>query len=316
MYSSALTASMLGAPQGVANAVQNASARTGVDFNYLLKQAQVESSFDTEVKAKGSSATGLYQFIDQTWLRMVKEHGAEYGKAAWANAITQGKDGHFSVSKDLKSTILNARTDAEFSSLMAGEFASENKDILESKTGKQANATDLYMAHFLGAGGASTFLNAMKDNPLQTASTLFPSAAKSNRAVFYNEDGTSKSLAEVYDKFATKFAGITDQPVKSPVFKPEHYSAKLEAAAVSDSIDTVALLGLEPSNIVPSKTYHASSSSYLGIQTPVQTMIGSDLLSGPLLSLFTSNKAQENRNKDDKIVQNHTSSFNGMSFNA
>ena len=307
---------MLGAPQGVASAVQNASAKTGVDFTYLLKQAQVESSFDTDVKAKGSSATGLYQFIDQTWLRMVKEHGAEYGKADWANAITQGKDGHFSVSGHLKSTVLNARKDAEFSSLMAGEFASENKDILEKKTGKQANATDLYMAHFLGAGGASTFLNAMKDNPLQTASTLFPSAARSNRAVFYNEDGTSKSLAEVYDKFAAKFAGVTDQPIKSPVLKPEHYSATLEAAAVSDRIDTIALLGLEPSNTVSSNTYHASSSSYMGVQTPVQSMIGNDLLSGPLLSLFTSNKAQENNDKDDKVATGFLRGFGNLTFNA
>ncbi len=304
----------MGAPQGVTKAVQNASAKTGVDFSYLMKQAEVESSFKTDAKAKSSSATGLYQFIDQTWLRMVKAHGAEHGKADWANAITQDKSGDFNVSDSLKSTILAARKDAEFSSLMAGEFASENSSILKQKTGKDANATDLYMAHFLGANGASTFLNAMNDNPLQTASVIFPAAAKSNRAVFYNENGTAHSLAEVYDKFAAKFDGISEN--QSPVFKAEKQqaapilTAQLMEAPVSDHIDPLALLGVQPARV-----HNASSTSYMTIQSPVQTMIGNDLLSGPLLSLFTTDRADKSEALKE-VAQNSLRGFGDFSFNA
>lgn len=281
-----------GAPQGVTRAVQNASAKTGVDFSYLMKQAEVESSFKTDAKAKSSSATGLYQFIDQTWLRMVKAHGAEHGKADWSNAITQDKSGHFNVSGNMKSAIMNARNDAEFSSLMAGEFASENSEILKDKTGKDANATDLYMAHFLGAGGASTFLNAMDENPLQSASLLFPAAAKSNRSVFYNANGTSRSLAEVYDRFAAKFDGISENksPVATASRAPEPvFTAQLKEAPVPDHIDPLAILGVE------AKVHNASASSYMGIRSPVQTMIGNDLLSGTLLTLFNNDHAEQNK---------------------
>lgn len=65
----------------VTGAIQLASAKTGVDFDYLVKQARVESSMNPNAKARTSSATGLYQFIEQTWLRMVKNHGAEHGYA-------------------------------------------------------------------------------------------------------------------------------------------------------------------------------------------------------------------------------------------
>src|SRR3546814_7949768 len=49
-------------------AVQAASARTGIDFDYLVDVARVESRFDPTAKAPTSSARGLYQFTTQTWL--------------------------------------------------------------------------------------------------------------------------------------------------------------------------------------------------------------------------------------------------------
>lgn len=285
-----INAALMQAPEHVAKAVQNASARTGVDFSYLLKQAQVESSFDTDVKAKSSSATGLYQFIDQTWLRMVKEHGAEHGQAGWANAITQGRDGRFHVAdRGQRQTILNARTDAGFSALMAGEYAAENKQIIESKTGKQANATDLYMAHFLGAGGATTFLNALSDNPLQKADLIFPSAASSNRAVFYNADGSSRTLAQVYDRFAAKFGtekSIGSSP-SSVLYSGDTAAATPLTPSSSQSVASDLALGWagEPSSV----SSHPSSARYGVYETsPIQSMIGSDLLSTSLLNLFSS----------------------------
>ena len=60
----------------VRTAIANASRSTGMDFDYLLGQAQLESGLNPGARAGTSSATGLYQFIEQSWLGIVKQHGA------------------------------------------------------------------------------------------------------------------------------------------------------------------------------------------------------------------------------------------------
>ena len=50
----------------VRGAIARASESTGVDFDYLLAQARLESGLNPDAKARSSSATGLYQFIDST----------------------------------------------------------------------------------------------------------------------------------------------------------------------------------------------------------------------------------------------------------
>src|SRR3546814_1987545 len=59
--------------------LKQASSSTGVDFAYLVAQAGQESGFRPDAQASGSSARGLFQFIDSTWLQMVRDHGAKYG---------------------------------------------------------------------------------------------------------------------------------------------------------------------------------------------------------------------------------------------
>lgn len=200
------------AKQGVTSAIQQASARTGVDFGYLMKQAEVESSLNPNAKAKTSSATGLYQFVEQTWLRMVKNHGDEYGMDRFADAIKQRGDGSFIVAnRGLKNQILSLRRDPKASSLMAAELAQENHKHLQEKVGGKVSGTDLYLAHFLGAQGASNFLNAMKKNPWAPAASFFPEAARANRGVFY-ENGKPLALQAVYNRFEAKFEGA-DTPV-------------------------------------------------------------------------------------------------------
>jgi hypothetical protein len=192
---------------GVKSAIQQASAKTGVDFGYLVKQAEIESSMNPNAKARTSSATGLYQFIDQTWLRMVKTHGAEHGLEKYANAIEKRSNGNYVVrDQAMKSDILNLRRDPKTSSMMAAELATENHDTLQKNVGRDVKSTDLYMAHFLGAQGASNFLNSMQKNPWAPAASLFPDAAKSNRNVFY-ENGKPLTLQQVYNKFDSKFEG-------------------------------------------------------------------------------------------------------------
>ncbi|MDY0029309.1 MAG: transglycosylase SLT domain-containing protein [Pseudobdellovibrionaceae bacterium] len=194
----------------IASAIQTASQKTGVDFSYLLQQAQIESSFKSDAKAKTSSATGLYQFIESTWLQMVNKYGDKYGLSHYADQISDS--GQVTNSK-IKAEILNLRNDAKICSLMAGELACENKNYLKNKVGGDIGSTELYMAHFMGPGGASKFLNALRANPTASAADAFPQAAAANKNVFYKKSGQEKSLAEVYAFFDNKFQIESDAPV-------------------------------------------------------------------------------------------------------
>jgi len=202
------------APAAVVKAVQQASARTGVDFSYLMEKAAVESGYRTDVKAGTSSATGLFQFIDSTWLDMVKDHGAKHGLDVYANSIERRADGSATVDDPkLRREILNLRKDPRLSALLAGELAKENQQSLEGELNRPVGRTELYMAHFLGAGGAAKFLKALEANPDQPAHRVVPAAARANINVFY-DGARPRSLGEVFDRFAGRFGeeGTYDGP--------------------------------------------------------------------------------------------------------
>ncbi len=189
----------------VQSAIQLASAKTGIDFNYLLGQAQVESGLNPGARAGTSSARGLYQFVEQSWLSVVKKHGAEHGLGWAADAIQPGGNGRMAVSDPgTRRAILALRNDPQYASLMAAEHAADNKAGIEATTGRPATGTDLYMAHFLGLGGARKFLQALETNPDRAAAAMFPAAANANRSVFYGPGGQPRSVAEIYQRFAAK----------------------------------------------------------------------------------------------------------------
>ena len=188
----------------VRSAIAQASASTGIDFDYLLGQAQLESGMNPAARAGTSSATGLYQFIDQSWLGAVKQHGGQYGLDWAANAISRQGNRWVVSDAATRSAILNLRNDPTVSATMAAATASDNKDSIETSLGRGATGTDLYMAHFLGLGGAKSFLRTMQTNPDASAASLFPAAARANRSVFYDAGGNARSVGEIYQRFAAK----------------------------------------------------------------------------------------------------------------
>jgi hypothetical protein len=136
-------------------ALQVASRKTGLDFDYLLNTAMRESSLNSQAKSKSSSASGLFQFIDQTWLGLIKQFGERYGLGAYAGAIQQTADGKYTVaSADTRAAILALRQDPQVSACMAGENAKQTKQSLECALGREVCGGELYAAHFLGPSGA------------------------------------------------------------------------------------------------------------------------------------------------------------------
>jgi len=196
----------MGPSQRIAYAIQNAAAKTGVNFAYLLNKAQQESGFDTNAKASSSTATGLFQFTSQTWLQTLKSHGAQYGLSDYADHITVDNNGVAHVKDPTwRNAILTLRKDPQVSAEMAGELDKENGAALQTNVGGKIGSTELYLAHFLGAGGASDFLKTMRGNPNAPAASVLPDAAAANESVFYNADGTPRSVSQIYHHFAQKF---------------------------------------------------------------------------------------------------------------
>ena len=173
-----------GAARAVLPALAAAASRTGVDFTALYKTARLESGFNPTAKARTSSATGLFQFIDSSWLNMLSRHGARHGLAPASRAEA-----------------LALRNDPAAASLMAAEHMADNARLLESRLGREAGPTDLYLAHFLGPGGAIRFLQALQAAPDQAAAMLLPAAARANRVIFFDA-GQPRSLSEVHQLLA------------------------------------------------------------------------------------------------------------------
>ena len=149
------------------------------DTSYLKKVAQVESAGQANAKAPTSSAAGLFQFTEGTWKQMTKQMGLNYS--------------------------LEDRFDPKKSEEVASYFTKQQRRQLEKGTGREASDSDMYMAHFLGAGGATKFLNAMAKNPNAPASEgADAKALEANRSIFYTKEGQMRSLQDVYNIMSNK----------------------------------------------------------------------------------------------------------------
>jgi hypothetical protein len=214
-------------------ALQQASAQTGSNFDYLLGTAMRESSLKTQAKSTTSSASGLFQFVGQTWLGLVKQYGARYGLGSYAGAIQQDSDGRYVVDNAADhQAILALRNDPKVAALMEGEYANESRSTLESSLGRQVCNGELYAAHFLGPEAACRLIRMSQSQPATCAASEFPSAANANKSVFYKTDGTPKSVREVYD-WAVK------QPTSAQAsdFQPSKAAPRANNLAARTDID-------------------------------------------------------------------------------
>lgn len=219
-----MTINPVSIPQTVREALQRAAASTGVDFSMLAETARRESGFNAGAKAPTSSATGLFQFIESTWLDMVRKHGGEHGVGGLASRIELVGGRPRVDDAATRKAILDLRYDPELSARMAGELARENAATLESNLGRKASAGELYAAHVLGPAGATRLIEAAARGA-PNAAALFPREAAANRGLFYN-DGAPRSAAQLLARLdVDASATVNAAPEASTsryVMNPEH----------------------------------------------------------------------------------------------
>ena len=216
--SNALTQGVQSVASGVMGALRRAASATGVDFGYLVKTAQRESSLNPNARARTSSAAGLFQFIEQTWLGVLKANGARHGYGAFADQISKGRDGRYHVSDpSARQAVLALRYNPDANAVMAAEMTAGHAAYLRGRIGRDPTQGELYAAHFLGPDGAADLIQAGATRPQATAASLFPQAARANHGVFYSH-GKALSVAEVMANL-TRAAGVA--PVQAAPDAPD-----------------------------------------------------------------------------------------------
>src|SRR3981189_50264 len=236
----------------IAGSIKQAADITGTSFEYMLATAKMESNFNPKATATTSSARGLYQFIDQTWLGTVKEAGSQLGYGKYADAITRSPSGSYSVSDPAaRNAIMKLRDDPDAASSMAAVLTQSNSFKLTGKIGRRPTDGELYMAHFMGVGGAAKLISNAEENPNASAARLLPNAAAANRSIFYDRAGRGRSVSEVYSVLSSRYAGAANSratrtamaAVGGDIARPVTMAS---AAPASAAIDNAAYLSSFP----------------------------------------------------------------------
>ncbi len=184
--------------------IVRAAKETGADPVLLMAIADKESSFITHVKAKTSSAEGLFQFIGRTWLKVVREFGPRYGLAREAALVVEGEAGLTVEDEGEKARILEMRRDPYLSAVLAAEMLRKDGAAIAARIGRELTHGEIYIAHFLGPDDAATFMEKVAATPGAVAAQLLPRPARANRPIFYaagKRKPRGLSVAQVHRKF-------------------------------------------------------------------------------------------------------------------
>jgi len=183
--------------------IVRAARKTNMDPALLMSIADKESSFAPSVKASTSSATGLFQFIDTTWFRVVRDFGAKHGMSQEA-ALIEEAELRGGMSPATRQSILNLRNDPYLSALMAAEMLKADGARIAARIGRDLSEGETYLAHFLGPSDAEKFMSKVVAEPRYAAPKLLPKPARANRSIFYEKTRRkpqSLTVADVHRKF-------------------------------------------------------------------------------------------------------------------
>jgi hypothetical protein len=188
----------------VGEAIRAVAGLSGHSFSTLLAQASQESGLDPKARSRTSSAAGPFQFVERTWLDMVRRHGASYGLGDLASGISV-KDG-VPVVKDaaLKRRILDLREDPHISAGMAARHLAEGREALSKRLKRPVTEIESRIAYVMGVGGATRLLQAAVKSPDMPARDLLPQAARANRPLFHDESGRALGVRDMIARLSQR----------------------------------------------------------------------------------------------------------------
>lgn len=181
---------------------------TGVSSEFLDDLIGHEASGNWKAEADTSTATGGGQFIQSTWMRLMRKHGPDLG-------LNPG------MSRD---DILALRTDRRWGTMMTAYYAMENRAVLEKKLDRPVTQKDAYLAHFLGSSAAA---KALTMDQAANAAEAFPAAAEANPNVFYVRGNPEKprTVGEMIARQTKGFSSdplmVWDDPVIAQEYEPD-----------------------------------------------------------------------------------------------
>jgi Transglycosylase SLT domain len=189
--------------RSIVERVVKAARTTGSDPALLMSIADKESSFASSAKASTSSASGLFQFVESTWLKALRSFGWRYGREEEAKAI-QGEDEHPVIASRKRAEILQLRDDPYLSAALAAEMLKHDGAKISEHLGRSLTAGETYLIHFLGPEDAERFMTKLDAEPQASAARLLPRPARANKTIFYERLGRKmkdRSVSEVHEAF-------------------------------------------------------------------------------------------------------------------
>lgn len=267
----ARSASQSGVPDGLVQAFASASQTTGLPFDYFLTTARRESSLDANAAARTSSARGAFQFIEQTWLGMIHEHGQALGLGSEASAVERRADGRFVVSDPAtKQAVLDLRYDPQLSAVMSGLYLQSNAQDLQNALGRPVTVGEGYVAHVFGPAGGSRLIALAEQQPGRAAADVFPTQARANPGLFYDRAGQPVSMRQLYDRLVDGFPQEQVSATAPAMMAPARASAPVAAPSPSEplSLEPAGFAGLpeaapaDPDVLARHGLFTASSSRF------------------------------------------------------
>ena len=175
--------------QAFTESARSAARIANVSFADVMAKAAQESNFDVNSRTSSSSAAGPFQFVEHTWLDMLKRHGAAYGLTKEAAQIKMHNGVASVADPTVRKQLLDLRKDIHLSAGMAARYLDEASKDLARALHRKPSETESRMAYFLGPGGAAKLIRAAQNNPDGPSDAVLPQAAAANRSLFYGSAG-------------------------------------------------------------------------------------------------------------------------------
>jgi hypothetical protein len=162
---------------------------------------------------------------------------------------------------------------------MAGVLTRSNSFKLTGLIGRRPTDCELYMAHFMGVGGAAKLISNAEDNPQASGARMFPNAAAANRSIFYDKSGHARSVSEVYSVLSSRYAAAANSPATQTAMAafgdtPATPTAVASAVSANTPIDNAAYLASFPNAVAAASAttpVTMASADTTGSSSPVDT---------------------------------------------